>query len=156
MQPHDKSSRSYVRLRRPSEPRWMVAGVVVTTLVCRRAAAGCRALGRYVDGQPAASCGADPDQRANAEADVHTSIGGERVRVRFSNAYGTSDSGHRLGARRAQRRRFGDCRRTDRTLRFNGSPTITIPAGALVVSDAVTLDVPALGDIAVSLYLPGV
>ena len=31
---------------------------------------------------------------------------------------------------------------------------ITIPAGALVVSDPVTLDVPALGDLAVSLYLP--
>ena len=34
-------------------------------------------------------------------------------------------------------------------------PTITIPAGALAVSDAVTLNVPPLGDIAVSLYLPG-
>ena len=30
---------------------------------------------------------------------VHTSIGGERVRVRFSNAYGTSGPGHRLRAR---------------------------------------------------------
>ena len=43
---------------------------------------------------------------------------------------------------------------TDRVLKFNGSPTITIPAGALAVSDPVTLDVPALGDLAVSLYLP--
>ena len=39
-------------------------------------------------------------------------------------------------------------------LKFNGSPTITIPAGALAVSDPVALDVPALGDLAVSLYLP--
>ena len=43
---------------------------------------------------------------------------------------------------------------TDRVLTFNGSPTITIPAGALAVSDPVTLNVPALGDLAVSLYLP--
>ena len=45
-------------------------------------------------------------------------------------------------------------RRTDRTLEFNGLPTITIPSGALAVSDAVALDVPALGDLVVSLYLP--
>ena len=43
---------------------------------------------------------------------------------------------------------------TDRVLTFNGSPVITIPAGALVVSDPITLNVPALGDVAVSLYLP--
>ena len=44
---------------------------------------------------------------------------------------------------------------TDRVLRFNGSPTITIPAGTLVVSDPVSARVPALGDLAVSIYLPG-
>ena len=36
---------------------------------------------------------------------VHTSLGGERVRVRLSNAYGTSGTGHRLRARGHQRRR---------------------------------------------------
>ena len=40
---------------------------------------------------------------------------------------------------------------TDRVLRFGGSRTIMVPAGGVVVSDAVTLDVPALGDLAVSL-----
>ena len=43
---------------------------------------------------------------------------------------------------------------SDRTLTFNGATTITIPAGALVVSDPVALDVPALSDLAISLYLP--
>jgi len=46
-------------------------------------------------------------------------------------------------------------RRSDRVLTFGGSPTIDIPAGAVAVSDAVSLDVPALGDLAISLYLPG-
>ncbi len=41
---------------------------------------------------------------------VRTSVGGERVRVRFSNAYGTERRGHRLSARRGQRRRGGDSR----------------------------------------------
>src|SRR5260370_35794281 len=38
---------------------------------------------------------------------------------------------------------------------FGGSGSVTIPPGALVVSDVVKLDVPALSDLAVSLYLPG-
>jgi lysophospholipase L1-like esterase len=45
---------------------------------------------------------------------------------------------------------------SDRTLTFGGSPSITIPPGALVVSDPVALDVPALGDLAVSIFVPGV
>ena len=44
---------------------------------------------------------------------------------------------------------------TDRALRFNGSPTISIPAGTLALSDPVRLPVPALGDLAVSIYLAG-
>ena len=84
---------------------------------------------------------------------VHTSLGGGRVRVRLSNAFGRTawSSAPRtwpsaLVAHRSSRDR--------RVLKFNGSPTITIPAGALVVSDSVSLDVPALNDLAVSLYLP--
>jgi lysophospholipase L1-like esterase len=85
---------------------------------------------------------------------VHTSLGGERVRVRFSNAYGTS--GLVIGSAHVAISTGGASisSTTDRVLTFNGSPTITIPAGALVVSDPVTLNVPALRDLAVSLYLP--
>ncbi|HEY1305443.1 MAG TPA: SGNH/GDSL hydrolase family protein [Vicinamibacterales bacterium] len=85
---------------------------------------------------------------------VHTSLGGERVRVRFSNAYGTS--GLVIGSAHVAISTGGASISggTDRVLKFNGSPTITIPAGALVVSDPVTLNVPALHDLAVSLYLP--
>jgi lysophospholipase L1-like esterase len=85
---------------------------------------------------------------------VHTSIGGERVRVRLSNAYGTS--GLVIGSAHVAISAGGASiyRRTDRVLTFNGSPTITIPAGALAVSDDVEFDVPALDDLAVSLYLP--
>ncbi|MEP7310692.1 MAG: SGNH/GDSL hydrolase family protein [Acidobacteriota bacterium] len=85
---------------------------------------------------------------------VHTSLGGERVRVRLSNAYGTSaliiGSAHVAVSAGGASISPG----TDRLLKFNGSRTITIPAGALAVSDPAMLDVPALGDLAVSLYLP--
>jgi len=85
---------------------------------------------------------------------VHVSLGGERLRVRFSNAYGTS--GLVIGSAHVAISTGGasTASATDRILRFNGSPTITIPAGALAVSDPVTLNLPALGDLAVSLYLP--
>ena len=85
---------------------------------------------------------------------VHTSLGGSAVRVRISNAYGAS--GLVIGAAHVAISAGGASivGGSDRTLTFDGSPTITIPAGALVVSDLVTLEVPPLGDLAVSLYLP--
>jgi lysophospholipase L1-like esterase len=85
---------------------------------------------------------------------VHTSLGGDRVRVRFSNAYGTS--GLVIGSAHVAVSAGGPSISggTDRVLTFNGSPTITIPAGALAVSDPVTLNVRPLGDLVVSLYLP--
>ncbi len=43
---------------------------------------------------------------------------------------------------------------SDRALTFGGSPTVTIPPGAPVLSDPVELTVPPLGSLAISLYLP--
>ena len=86
---------------------------------------------------------------------VHTSIGGDSARIRLSNVYGTQDVV--VGAAHVAVSAGGAAivDSTDRILRFGGSPTITISAGTLVVSDPVRLDVPALGDLAVSIYLPG-
>jgi lysophospholipase L1-like esterase len=85
---------------------------------------------------------------------VHTSLGGERVRVRFSNAYGASPLV--IGSAHVAISTGGASisRGTDRILRFNGSPSIAIPAGALAVSDPVRLEVEAFDNLAVSLYLP--
>jgi lysophospholipase L1-like esterase len=85
---------------------------------------------------------------------VHTSLGGDRVRVRFSNVYGTS--GLVIGSAHVAVSTGGASisRRADRMLTFNGSATITIPAGALAVSDPVELEVDAFDNLAVSLYLP--
>src|SRR5207244_4182152 len=43
---------------------------------------------------------------------------------------------------------------SDRMLTFSGQPSITIPPGAIVLSDPVDLDVPALSDLAVSIFVP--
>jgi lysophospholipase L1-like esterase len=86
---------------------------------------------------------------------VHTSLGGNEVRVRLSNAFGTEPLA--LGAAHVALRSVnaGIASGTDRALTFSGSNSVTIPPGALVISDSVKLDVPALADLAVSLYLPG-
>jgi lysophospholipase L1-like esterase len=43
---------------------------------------------------------------------------------------------------------------SDRALTFAGQPSVIVRAGAIVVSDPITYALPALGDLAVSLYLP--
>ena len=85
---------------------------------------------------------------------VHTSVGGHQVRVRFS-TFGAK--GLVIGAARIALHAAGAATvpGSDRRLTFGGSPSTTIPAGALVVSDAVDFDVPALGDLAVSIFVPG-
>jgi lysophospholipase L1-like esterase len=85
---------------------------------------------------------------------VHTSVGGDRIRVRLS-TFGAS--GLVIGAAHIALHSGGAAivPGSDRTLTFGGQPSITIPPGAPVVSDPVHLDVPALGDVAVSIFMPG-
>src|SRR5688500_12028707 len=85
---------------------------------------------------------------------VHVSVGGPRVRVRLS-TFGAS--GVVIGAAHIALSAGGAATvpGSDRTLTFGGSPAVTIPPGALVLSDPVDFDVPALSDLAVSLFVPG-
>ena len=85
---------------------------------------------------------------------VQTSIGGDRVRVRLS-SFGASalhiGAAH-IAVRATDASIVPD---TDRTLTFGGLPSVVIPPGAIVVSDPVELEVPALADLAISLFVPG-
>jgi lysophospholipase L1-like esterase len=85
---------------------------------------------------------------------VHTSIGGSRARVELSNAYGTAPL--MIGSAHVGLHVSGGmvAPGSDKTLTFGGKPSISIPPGALAVSDPVNLAVPKLGDLAVSLYFP--
>jgi lysophospholipase L1-like esterase len=86
---------------------------------------------------------------------VHLSIGGGRVRVVLSNEFG--DAPLAIGAAHVALRGTGASivRGSDRALTFAGKPGTSLPAGAVIFSDPVALDVPALSDLAISLYLPG-
>jgi lysophospholipase L1-like esterase len=83
------------------------------------------------------------------------SIGGDRLRVRISNAYGNRPL--TIGAARIALRDKGPAtvRGSDRKLSFGGNDGTVIAAGAVAFSDPVELGAPALADLAVSFHLPG-
>jgi lysophospholipase L1-like esterase len=87
---------------------------------------------------------------------VHLTVGGTALRVRLSNAFGTSPltilSVH--VALPASRATGSIDPSTDRALTFSGSAAVTIPAGADYTSDPVAFDVSALSDLAITIYLP--
>lgn len=85
---------------------------------------------------------------------VHTSVGGTQVRIRLSNTFGEHPL--LIGAAHIARRVADDNidPASDRTLTFEKRPSVSIPARAAIVSDPVDLEVPALSDLAISLFLP--
>jgi len=85
---------------------------------------------------------------------VHTSAAGSRLRIKVSNTYG--DRPLVVGAAHVARRISGADvdPSSDRALTFSRQVSVRVPPHALAVSDPVPFDLPALSDIAVSLFLP--
>jgi lysophospholipase L1-like esterase len=85
---------------------------------------------------------------------VHSSLGGDRLRVRLSNAFGTQPL--TVAAVHVGIRSVGAAivLGSNRAVTFTGNSSVTIPQGALAISDSVELVVPALSDVAVSIFLP--
>ena len=86
---------------------------------------------------------------------VHTSLGGDRVRIVLSNAFGTSPLAVGAAHVALREKDAAIVATSDRVLAFGGSPSVNIPPGATVVSDPVALTVPASADLAIDMYLPG-
>jgi len=85
---------------------------------------------------------------------VHTSVGGTKARIKISNTFG--DGPLLIGsAHIAHRASAADIDPvSDRVLSFRGQSSITVPARSAVISDPVDLEVPALSDLAISLFFP--
>jgi len=83
---------------------------------------------------------------------VHTSIGGPSARVEVSNAFGSAPLV--ISDVHVAQRTSGSTVTNDHAVTFGGQSTTTIPAGGLAISDAVGFAVPALSDVAISMYLP--
>lgn len=136
-----------------------ISGVAAAALSPAPAVAGERAGERWVATWATGPAGRTPDaipqfDNQTVRYIIHTSVGGDRVRVKLSNTFGSDPLV--IGSARVARRIAGARidRSSDRRLTFGGADHVTIPVGALVVSDPVPLDVPALSDLAISLYLP--
>jgi lysophospholipase L1-like esterase len=86
---------------------------------------------------------------------VHTSLGGDRLRVVVSNAFGTLPL--EIGAAHVALRDKDAAiqPKSDRPLTFGGKPAAMIAAGAVLVSDPVSLTIPTAADLVVDIYLPG-
>ena len=127
--------------------------------------------GRGPVAQPGVAPGGAPGQQAAAPATaapapstlnnqtarmiVRTSIAGSRIRVQFSNAFGTAplDMGAAHVAIRSKDSAI--VAGSDRPLLFNGKASARVLPGAVLLSDPVDLVVPKLSDLAISVYVPG-
>ena len=85
---------------------------------------------------------------------LRTSVGGQRVRVQFSNRYGATPL--TIGAASIALAGEGGAivPASSQALTFNGRPSVIVPPGAPVVSDPVAFAVAPLTRLAVSTYFP--
>jgi lysophospholipase L1-like esterase len=104
---------------------------------------------------PASSSAINPEGITYRDI-VHLSLGGNAIRLRISNEFGTSplllgsvhvaiSSGSGTSATQPQ---------TDHTATFGGVESVTIPAGTVIVSDPVAMPVAPFANLAVSLFVP--
>jgi lysophospholipase L1-like esterase len=86
---------------------------------------------------------------------VRVSIGGKQLRVRFSNAFGIVPiTLTEVPLARAHPAGEGQILpQTEKVLTFNGSASVTIPPGAIMVSDICAFDLLPLSDLAVTLHV---
>ncbi|MEO8302681.1 MAG: SGNH/GDSL hydrolase family protein [Betaproteobacteria bacterium] len=162
----DQASKRRIGLRLSTTPpgkRFTAVAMTILAVICMAQAPITQARDGPGDSHWVGTWSASP-QAAGAPARfngqtlreiVRVSLGGNRVRVRLSNVYGTEslviDSAHLALRSTGASIAAG----SDRVLTFGGSPSTTIPPGALAISDPVRLKVPDLGELAVSLYFAG-
>jgi lysophospholipase L1-like esterase len=86
---------------------------------------------------------------------MRPTLGGERIRVLLSNVFGASPLA--IGAAHVALVKEGGIivPASDHALTFGGQASVTIPAGAPILSDPVDLRVAPFEEVAVSIYLPG-
>jgi lysophospholipase L1-like esterase len=85
---------------------------------------------------------------------VHITMGGYAFKVQITNEFGATplkiDGVHVALSAGDGSIKPG----TDHALAFGGRPSVTIPSGAYILSDAVALDAPAFADLSISIFVP--
>jgi len=149
----------------PSSPRAAAPAAAAVTATSD-AAGGRGAARRWVNAWqgspvgggtiPGAACPADKGlDHQTVRNVVHVTAGGDRVRVRLTNAFGTKPL--QVGAASVAVAGSGAATLpgSSRALRFGGGRSVLVAAGGEALSDPVKLPVHALQGLDVSVYLPG-
>lgn len=133
--------------QQPAQPRWVTTWATAQLLVRPATPPGAAQTAK----QPPAAAGF---QNQTVRMILRTSIGGDRLRIRLSNAFGSGPV--TVGAARVALHAEGSriVPGSDRALTFNGKPGCTLGPGVVLLSDPVDLKVPPLTYLAVSLYFP--
>ncbi len=142
----------------------MIRSVCVTALLAFTSLPALAAPAHWVGSWAAAQQLPEP-QNALAPADLHDatlrqvvrlSAGGNRIRLRLSNAFGAQplviDRVHVARALSPATARIDPA--SDKAVTFNGAASVTIPAGASYLSDPVAMAAAPLSVLTVSLHLP--
>jgi hypothetical protein len=141
--------------------RYVAAAVLAALVVCSTAAAdgrGARWLATWAAGD------LPPRGLALAESGftdqtirqyVPTSVGGTRVRVRLTNAFGSRPLRIDEVALARPHGPGGIDPATSTAVTFAGSRSVVVPPGARVLSDPVAAFIPGNGKVAVSIYVAG-
>lgn len=134
---------------------WLLAAVAAFSPMSSFAQSAMASPVTWVPGWAAASDTAGPALNAlTVRQIVRLSIGGEQARLHLSNLYGSEPLTIGPVHLALHEGAGAVVEGSDRGVTFNGLSTVTIAPGASVVSDAVTLPVKTLAQLAVSMYLP--
>jgi len=85
---------------------------------------------------------------------VHTSLGGNLIRVKLTNLFGTTPVTFGEAHLARSTGNGGVDLSTDHTLQFGGAGSVTLAPGEERWSDPVSLQVPTQADLAITLYVP--
>lgn len=85
---------------------------------------------------------------------VHTSLGGSRFRVVFTNHFGTKPLKIAAAHIALRTTEAAIAANSAKPLTFSGQPSVTIPVAALMVSDPVNFTAPPFVDLAIDVYVP--
>jgi len=139
--------------------RLAAAGVLLCALICTTPplvyAAGSTWFTTWAGpGRDPGATGSNFPAATTVREPVFASISGDSVRVKFSNAFGTAAL--TIGPASVGTRLTGSSAvpGTLMSLTFGGKTSVDIPPHGLVLSDPVSLTVPAMTDVIVSIYLP--
>jgi lysophospholipase L1-like esterase len=135
------------------------AASMLQTIVPAGPPPGAQAPAAAPQGNPPAAAPAKPQplrsfNNQTLRMVVRTSIGGRRIRVTLANTFGTIRLP--IGSAHVALRDKDSAivAASDRALTFSGKSSAVMNPGAVLVSDPVDLSVPALADLAVSVFFP--